>query len=442
MVKKAKLIGQSIISYLQKKGYPEVALHFVKDEKTRFSLALECSNIEVALEAARALDDTSCWEMLANVALMLGNHQIVEMCYQRTKNFDKLGFLYLITGNTEKLKKMMKIAEVRKEVNSQFQIAMVFGDVSERLRILETCGQKSLAYLTATTHGLDSDAERLAGSFDTEHEFLPEVDESAELLQPGVPILPNQSSNWPLLSVSKGFFTNSSMSGVQSATYQEKKFAMNTSDNAEHETEVANNWGDDAHLGNLDTEDENDDYVRVQSDEVSGWDVNEDLDIGDALPSSQYESSTEAYFTAPTKGVSRPHIWLNNSKLAVDHILSGSFETAMRLLHEQVGIVNFEELRPIFMQTFARSRATLTALPSIPSLFVYPSKNPNDPLHKSLPVTGHKLSDLVQRLKSAYQLVTNGKFPESIEIFRLDDFIRGIFVRFCFKLVFLEDPSY
>jgi hypothetical protein len=31
------------------------------------------------------------------------------MAYQRTKNFDKLAFLYLITGNLEKLRKMMKI---------------------------------------------------------------------------------------------------------------------------------------------------------------------------------------------------------------------------------------------------------------------------------------------------------------------------------------------
>lgn len=36
------------------------------------------------------------------------------MCYQRTKNFDKLSFLYLITGNLEKLRKMMKIGEFSK----------------------------------------------------------------------------------------------------------------------------------------------------------------------------------------------------------------------------------------------------------------------------------------------------------------------------------------
>ena len=49
MVRGAKLVGQSIIAYLKEKGYPEVALHFVKDEKTRFTLALDCGNIEVAL---------------------------------------------------------------------------------------------------------------------------------------------------------------------------------------------------------------------------------------------------------------------------------------------------------------------------------------------------------------------------------------------------------
>jgi hypothetical protein len=41
MVRESSLIGQAIIAYLQSKGYPEVALHFVKDEKTRFNLALE-----------------------------------------------------------------------------------------------------------------------------------------------------------------------------------------------------------------------------------------------------------------------------------------------------------------------------------------------------------------------------------------------------------------
>jgi hypothetical protein len=46
----------------------------------------------------QSLDDKDCWEKLGEAALLQGNHQVVEMCYQRTKNFDKLSFLYLITG--------------------------------------------------------------------------------------------------------------------------------------------------------------------------------------------------------------------------------------------------------------------------------------------------------------------------------------------------------
>lgn len=53
MIKGSALCGQSIISYLQSKGFPEVALHFVKDERTRFNLAIECGNIEVALQSAQ-----------------------------------------------------------------------------------------------------------------------------------------------------------------------------------------------------------------------------------------------------------------------------------------------------------------------------------------------------------------------------------------------------
>lgn len=56
------------------------------------------------------------------MALLQGNHQIVEMCYQRTKNFDKLSFLYLITGNLEKLRKMMKIGEPQAEGSARGQL--------------------------------------------------------------------------------------------------------------------------------------------------------------------------------------------------------------------------------------------------------------------------------------------------------------------------------
>merc|ERR1719245_492868 len=186
MVRNAKLVGQSIISYLKAKGYPEVALHFVKDEKTRFALALECGNLDVALESAKAMDDKPVWEKLGEMALKQGNHQVVEMCYQRTKSFDKLSFLYLITGNLEKLRKMMKIAEIRKDTSGHFQNALYLGDAKERVKILRNCGQDSLAYLTAQTHGLEEEAEAVKATL-PEDTILPQVKPGAQLLKPPPP---------------------------------------------------------------------------------------------------------------------------------------------------------------------------------------------------------------------------------------------------------------
>ncbi|CAH2232225.1 jg13318, partial [Pararge aegeria aegeria] len=182
--------------------YPEVALHFVKDARTRLSLALQCGNIEVALEAAKSLDEPDAWDKLAQAALSTGNHQIVEMCYQRTKNFEKLSFLYLITGNLEKLGKMMKIAEIRKDVSSQFQGAMLLGDVCERIRLLKNAGQLSLAYLTAINHNQLDEAEPLKAALEAANLPIPKSNPDGCFLRPPLPLLRAQP-NWPLLAVSK-----------------------------------------------------------------------------------------------------------------------------------------------------------------------------------------------------------------------------------------------
>lgn len=47
----------------------------------------------------------------------------------------------------------------------------------------------------------------------------------------------------------------------------------------------------------------------------------------------------------------------------------------MRLLHDQVGIVSFEEYKQLFLQIYSRSRTAYTALTSLPSLYAYPLRN-------------------------------------------------------------------
>ncbi|KAF6023984.1 COPA [Bugula neritina] len=364
MVKTAKLVGQSIIAYLQKKGYPEVALHFVKDEKTRFGLALECGNIDIALEAARALDDKDCWEKLGEVALLQGNHQIVEMAYQRTKNFDKLSFLYVITGNLEKLKKMMKIAEIRKDTSGHYQNALYLGDVTERVKILKSCGQKSLAYLTAATHGMEEAAE-LAESF-PEGEKLPDVYPGAQLLQPPLPVS-QQESNWPLLTTSKGFFEGA-MAARQQATGGASSALAAAATNLDLEDGGAG-WDEDDDLDELGGgTGEGDEFVDAEGD---GWGDDDDLELED-IGGAAEDVGGDGFFVVPVKGTNPTQLWCNNSKLPVDHIRAGSFETAMRLLHDQVGVVDFAVYKPIFMQSMQAARTCYLTLPSLPPLNGYP----------------------------------------------------------------------
>uniref|UniRef100_A0A336MCE9 Coatomer subunit alpha n=1 Tax=Culicoides sonorensis TaxID=179676 RepID=A0A336MCE9_CULSO len=419
MVRNAKLVGQSIIAYLQQKGYPEVALHFVKDEKTRFSLALECGNIEVALEAAKALDDKQCWDRLGQAALLQGNHQVVEMCYQRTKNFDKLSFLYLITGNLEKLKKMNKIAEIRKDVSAQYQGALLLGDVQERINVLKNVGQTSLAYLTAATHGYEEERANLAAEILAEKKELPQVKKDAKFLKPPVPIQ-QAETNWPLLTMSKGFFEGAM--SLQKTSNVNQALHADLADLGQE----PDGWGEDAEL-KLDGEENGDDdefKAALGSEdgggEGAGWEVEDDLELPEELAKKvqSLDIKGDDYYNVPSRGQPPSQSWVNNSKLVADHIRAGSFETAMRKLHDQVGVVNFEPYKQIFMSLYIGSRTSLPGMPSMPSLFAYPQRNWKDGLKNALPTIGLKLNDLINQLQTCYQLTTSGKFTEALEKFK------------------------
>ena len=96
-----------------------------------------------------------------------GNHQVVEMSYQRTKDFDRLSFLYLITGDTEKLRKMLKISNMRQDIMGRYHNSLLLGDAAERVRVLEESGNMPLAYISAKLHGLEEDAERIKIAIET-----------------------------------------------------------------------------------------------------------------------------------------------------------------------------------------------------------------------------------------------------------------------------------
>eukprot|EP01100_Stratorugosa_tubuloviscum_P014823 TRINITY_DN813_c1_g1_i1.p1 TRINITY_DN813_c1_g1~~TRINITY_DN813_c1_g1_i1.p1 ORF type:complete len:1210 (-),score=610.19 TRINITY_DN813_c1_g1_i1:110-3739(-) len=406
MVNESNLIGQSIISYLQQKGFPEVALHFVKDPAARFNLGLECGNIEVGLAAAKELDQSDCWNKLAVEALRQGNHQVVEFAYQKTKNFERLSFLYLITGNIEKLRRMLKIAEMRNDVMGRFHNALYLGDIIERIKALEEGGQTLLAYITAKTHDLNEIAETLLPKLNIE---APEIISNGHLLNPPIPIMRLHEINWPLLNVSKGYFDG--------AKTESKKFVHNTT---EEEIEQSNSlaWqNEDIELPDIKQPeiigvDEN--LEVEESNTENGW---ENDDLGD-LPGLETNTitKTDNMFVPPNPGTSPAQNWLRNSRLPADHIAAGAFDVAMQLLRQQIGVVNFTPLKPLFMNIFIGSRVALPALPLVPSLVSY-LQRPVTETTKNLPTISISLQHLIEQLKNGYKITTAGKFGEALSIF-------------------------
>lgn len=89
-------------------------------------------------------------------------------------------------------------------------------------------------------------------------------------------------------------------------------------------------WGDD----DEDIEDESEEKKNA-GDGEAGWDVEDaDLEIPDLGMAQQ--TTSVGFVHLPTIGPSLSNVWTKNSQLPFDHFAAGSFESAFRLLHEQV----------------------------------------------------------------------------------------------------------
>eukprot|EP00002_Diphylleia_rotans_P021045 TRINITY_DN4090_c0_g1_i4.p1 TRINITY_DN4090_c0_g1~~TRINITY_DN4090_c0_g1_i4.p1 ORF type:complete len:1144 (-),score=254.36 TRINITY_DN4090_c0_g1_i4:279-3710(-) len=408
IIKNSKLHGQAIIAYLQKKGFPEVALYFVKDDRVRINLALECGNIEVALESAKKLDDKDAWNRLGAESLKQGNHQVVEMAYQRTKNFESLSFLYLITGNMVNLSKMLKISKMRNDVMSRFHNALYLGDISERVAILAEAGLLPLAYTLARISGLEQETQMLS-------QHLPEVPENIirhdpKCILPPIPIL--HDSNWPLLTVSKGYFdgpTPDSSSHVAAAS--------SSIQYTEEEEGEAGAWGEDLKIGDDGVEEGA--VTEATGDGEEGWE--EDLQLPDVQIASNAAApggAKSGAFAMPSGGNSFGQVWCQNSALAVDHAAAGSVETAMQLLNKQLGIIDFAPLKPYFVMSYTAATSQLGGIGSTPLIGFPMHRNWSEAgKHGGVPAVPFTLLSLVEKLKSSYTLVTGGKFSEAMSTF-------------------------
>ncbi|CAA9956962.1 hypothetical protein PTNB73_04151 [Pyrenophora teres f. teres] len=394
IIKNSSLVGQSIISYLQKKGYPEIALQFVQDPQTRFELAIECGNLEVAVEMAKQLDRPKLWQRLSTEALAHGNHQTVEMTYQKLRNFDKLSFLYLTTGDQDKLKRMAKIAEHRGDMTARFQNALYLGDVQNRIEMFQELDLYPLAYATAKAHGLDEQAQSIleAAGVSEEQIKLPSI---GSPLAPPKPIVPTHKTNWPTRAASSTVFEKALQGEVEGVGSEEP---------------AANGYGDEDLLGEPDANHAVADLGGDEEDDVGGWDMGDDGDV------EAEDDFVEVEGAEAGAGSSEADLWARNSPLAADHVAAGSFDTAMQLLNRQVGAVNFAPLEERFQEIYQATRTFLPATPNMPSLVNYVRRTVDETdSRKILPIIPRDLeSILATDLAAGKQWLLKNKLEDGI----------------------------
>ncbi|EFA84003.1 WD40 repeat-containing protein [Heterostelium album PN500] len=405
ILRESRLVGRSIIGYLQRKGYPDV-VHFVKDDRTRFNLALECGNIDIALQSAKILDDKECWTRLGVEALRQGNQQIVEMAYSRTGDFDRLSFLHLLTGNLTTLKKMINYDNT--DIMSKFQYSLYLGDVEERVKLLHEAGLNHLAYITAATNNLKEKAEQIASHITADGKGqLPALPKHVTPLLPPKPVYQAPEINWPLLNIAK--------TSIDMNNGEVGKFGLEEQVGSGGGSTPIGGGGWDDDIMDED-ENANNNNSNNNREEGGGWD--DDLDIettgegwgGDDVKIAA--SNQDNFFVAPQPGPSFAQIWTRNSNFAVDHVAAGSFETAMNIFNQQVGIVNFEPLRQLFLSIHMGARLSLGGIASTSSLI--------EPVQRKhgQPFISYGINYLLDRLKTqAYPAFTIGKLPEAQEHF-------------------------
>lgn len=397
LIKNSNLVGQNIIAYLQKKGYPEVALQFVQDPETRFDLALECGDLAIAETEANKLKDKVIWEKLGNEALLQGNLEVVERVYQQLELFDKLSFLYLIKGDLERLNKMSLVANARGNISSLVQNTFYNNDVESRIDAYLRGGLYPMAYTLAASNGLNDKANQIleAAGVGIHDVQLPEFQAPTQLPTPV-----NVSGNWPLKESQMSFFETALVTGKVESLSIEEEVPKSTEN------------GNGIDFNDVALEDDGDE-------EDGGWDMeDDDLDIDDKFDEVPESQEDEVAATKVEGADGEIAHWLRNNKTAAGYVAVGAFDQAASLLNKQLGVSNFEPLRRRFMEVYSCNKLYLPGVDDLPAMkdYIRADNDDDDPNRFRPLIPG--FDTLEEKLSTAFKFFRANNLTLSIATFR------------------------
>ena len=276
----------------------------------------------------------------------------------------------------------------------------MYGSNSIMLVSAEYCANLTLdplAYMTAIAHGLTDECKSIldASGLTEDQVSLPFIGQP--LNTPRV-VVTTHNANWPVKAASHSFFEKALLGEVENVEDQE----VPTSNGFGHGDVQGNGTSQQNGRGAEEDED------------AAGWDMGDDINVEVESDFVDVENSEAGV------GSNEAETWARNSPIAADHVAAGSFETAMQLLSRQVGAVNFEPLKPRFLEIYQATRTYLPTSVGLPPLINYVRRNVEETdIRKVLPIIAKDLESIANNdLQEGYGAMRSNKLSDGLQTFK------------------------
>ena len=254
--------------------------------------------------------------------------------------------------------------------------------------------------MTAKSHGLDEESQLIleASGVAEDQITLPSI---GKPLAPPKTVVTTHNANWPVKTASHSFFEKALLGEVEGPL--------------DIAAPTANGFGPSDGLEPDEALQK--DGLRAEEDDedAAGWDMGDDINVEVESDFVNVDSAD-----AGGAGSSEADIWARNSPLAADHVAGGSFETAMQLLNRQVGAVNFEPLKPRFLEVYMATKTFLPAGAGLPPLVNYVRRTVDETdSRKILPIIPRDLETIASAdLQEGYGAMRSNKLEDGLKTFK------------------------
>jgi coatomer protein complex subunit alpha (xenin) len=108
IVSESRPIGLSILEFAARNGRYEIAAALATDPVKRFDMTLRAGDLTAAASIADEIADEETFKTLASAALEVGRFSLAEYALKKANDTEGLAFLYLISGESDKLSRLSK----------------------------------------------------------------------------------------------------------------------------------------------------------------------------------------------------------------------------------------------------------------------------------------------------------------------------------------------